>query len=241
MGASLGFVSDTHFEVNRSLSTNIRPTSDFLALCGDVGDPFELHYRELLIKASFNFEKTVYIAGNHEYHGSDSMEKTIDQLYDISHDLPNVEFLHRDVTEMNGYLVAGATLWTKRPDRASTSNATYHYNEDYNRRINKEHVKDLTFLEDIVSNPDYRKIILTHHIPSYRMCVPKYKNSPGRSLFYNDLEYLLNSRHNIRAWLCGHSHCKYTRLINGTPCCINAHGHSKEGAGDEINLQVIDI
>ena len=225
----LGYISDLHLERNTRIHPyDIVPNSDYLALCGDNGDPFKNHYRELLIYASMNFEHTVFIAGNHEYDGISNPAIVVDRLNEISHDLPNVEFLNRTATNIAGYTIIGATLWTNR-DKSLIS----PYDNRYIKKlwtanvINSMHRQDMDWLTHMIGNTPNKKIVLTHHVPTFQLRSSFYKEFPNQFMFYNNLDHLLNSD-DVYAWICGHSHCKNTKVINGTYCGINAYGVNRK-------------
>jgi hypothetical protein len=252
----LGYISDLHLERNHKTQPyDIAPTSDYLMLGGDNGDPFKDHYRELLIYASMNFEKTVFIAGNHEYDRVSDPTIVIDRLHEISHDLSNVEFLNRTATDIAGYTVLGVTLWTPRDKSYSSyssnnshsnnsSNNSHSNNSNSNNSsnssnssnminrsnrsnmINSMHYQDIDWLSHMLYTKK-KKIVLTHHIPTFRLRSPFYKHFPNQCMFYNKLDHLLNGD-DIYAWICGHSHCKYTKIINDTYCGINAYGVNRD-------------
>jgi hypothetical protein len=169
-------------------------------MCGNNGDPFHNHYRELLLFASMNFERTVFIAGNHEYDKVRNPETVIDRLRNISHDLPNVEFLNRDMTNIYGYTILGASLYE---DDCDTKNKMYN--------------QDVIWLRDMITCVSNKKIVLTNRLPRYR-----YGELLHKFNFYNNPDNVIYD--NIYAWLCGHSRGNTSTFINGVYYGINAVG-----------------
>ena len=239
---TLGYVSDLHLERNKTLKPRVPVVSDYLALCGDIGNPFQKSYEELLIFASLNYERTFVVSGNHEYDRHKTFEDVDSRIDKVCDGLLNVHFLNSRSMQLDGYKVLGTTLWTPRNIALIRNKGnTLTFNETLNMEINSAHQKQLKWLESqIEEDQDTPKIILTHHPPSYKMCVGKFANSPTSSLFYNNLDHLMTPVNNIRAWLCGHSHCVHGKDINGTYCAINAHGYKAMGeVGDKINVETI--
>jgi hypothetical protein len=234
---TLGYTSDIHLERNVDIDPVINSTTDYLAICGDIGDPFDRRYEDFIRRASDNFERIFFTAGNHEFDNMhnkkgvmskrDVFNKTLDRLYDIADGIANVEFLHRDISMIDDYNVLGAILWTERMDvvKSEKSNATYKYNVAYNNIINVEHKKDVNFIDSTLKNlalgkENKKTIVLTHHIPSFKMCPKRFMDFKSKSHFYNNLDHLFD--HNIHAWLCGHSHHIGAQFINGSYCGINS-------------------
>lgn len=244
---TLGYVSDIHLERNKKLKPRVPVHTDYLALCGDIGNPFHRSYEELLRFSSFNFDKTFLVSGNHEYdtidakERSNSFEKVDDRLRNICSKFNNVYFLNKDKATVEGHLVLGTTLWTPRNVAVSRNKSkTVHYNDVINRRINKIHLNQLEWLEkEIEKYKDISKIILTHHPPSYKMRSDKYSDSPANRLFYNNIDYLMNPANDIYAWLCGHSHCVYERIIGDTYVGINAYGYEIMNETDGLKVKAI--
>jgi len=239
---SLGYVSDLHLERNKTLKPRIPVTSDYLALCGDIGNPFQKSYKELLTFVSLNFEETFLVSGNHEYDAHKTIEEVDDKINNVCEHLPNVHFLNNSSVRLGGYKVLGTTLWTSRNIASITNKSgTYTFNQSLNRKINDVHQKQLEWLENqIMKDQDTPKIVLTHHPPSFKMCIDKFEDSPTKSLFYNNLDHLMAPHRNVYAWLCGHSHCVFSRQINYTYCAINAHGYKVLGeVGDKVHMESI--
>lgn len=177
----LGYISNLRLDKNDCIRPyDIEPHTDYLALCGDNGDPFKYHYRELLIYASMNFQHTVFIAGDREYDRVTDPTVVVDRLNEISHDLPNVEFLNRDTANIAGYTVIGATLWN---NGACNNNDGRMAKRKY--ITNGMNCRDVDWLTHIINATTAEKIVLTHNAPTF-------------------LSHQLNDT-NIYAWICGSS------------------------------------
>ena len=222
----LQYISDLHLERRKNI-IKIPVKGNYLALCGDIGNPNHSNYKQLLKYSSNEFEKTFIIAGNHEYNNKSitKMNFVNDQIDDIVSNFNNVFFLNNNYYKLNKYTILfGTTLWTK---------STNH----------KLHNKSINWLENnIVDNLNKNIIIISHHLPSYKLIVPKFRKLKYKYLFdryASNLEYIMEYP-NIKVWLCGHSHCQYNTFINGTYCAINALGHNKNINYDEL-IKIIYI
>lgn len=226
------YLSDLHLEY-KSIVPKIKPVGTYLALLGDIGNPYHCNYRDFLTQVSYKFEKVFVIPGNHEYWNHDNMDATINQIVKITSRFPNLYLLNNDSYQLDDITILGTTLWSeiglsnqsqynKRGDHA---NILYRDQKITVKDINKIHNKAVAWLEQEI--PKSKKtIVLTHHLPSYQLIIPKYRGVRYEMIhdrFASHLDYLIQP--SIVAWLSGHSHCRVDMKINGVFCSINAIGH----------------
>lgn len=230
IGLRLQYVSDIHLEYRNKIPI-IKPKTNYLALLGDIGYPNQPIYHEFLKYCSQNWDQVILLSGNHEYWAKhtniqdnnvlvkndyvnknthfeniDLMISNLVSKYDNIHFLNNASYL------LDNHLILGTTLWSKNPDHP---------------RILTEHRKSVNWLEDSIDKNSHQQIIvLTHHLPSYRLIIPKYQNHPNKHRYATNLDYLIKPP--ISAWLCGHSHCQFETKINNIYCGINAYNHFNE-------------
>ncbi|MCJ7636971.1 MAG: metallophosphoesterase [Nitrososphaeraceae archaeon] len=176
--------------------------SNNLALLGDIGHPDKKNYEEFLQYTSLNFERVFLIAGNHEYWNSGPNTNKI--ISEITSKFNNIEFLNNSQTHLDQYSILGTTLWS-------------------NAKIHKTHFdQSLLWLEKEITLSNEPTIVLTHHLPSFKLIVPQYwtkEYAYVRDRYASNLDYLMTDK--IKVWLCGHSHCTIEMKINNTLCCIN--------------------
>lgn len=134
----LYYVSDTHHELLKSKPServNIVPDSDinvinFLALCGDIGNPFNPNYLAFLQRHTDRFKHIFIISGNHEYY-SNQKQRTIAEtdakIAEIASQFANVSALQKSTFQIDDVLFIGCTLWTKVDATAE------HLMNDYTR------------------------------------------------------------------------------------------------------------
>lgn len=143
----LSYISDLHLErrigIPRFVS-NERIGNNTLALIGDIGDPYMTNYREflgknkrvcinsllvtintLIVQASYHFENTIVVLGNHEFLGvtnrltrrsnyMNHYKKTVEQARGVCNSVQNVIFLNNEETVIDGVRIAGSVLWTPK-------------------------------------------------------------------------------------------------------------------------------
>ena len=229
------FGSDLHTECNKSIL--IRPIADTLLLGGDIGNPFDPNYKNLLEMASNSFKSTYIVAGNHEYHYLKEwreMEEVEEEIQSICKKLGNVHFLQNSVKKLeSGINIFGATLWTYIPPHYSPGydnakickNGKNLTNNDINE-MNAHSIQCIKTELDRCNKSQEKLLVLTHHPPSFLMQDVKYKNTPNSMRFYNGLDHLFT--YPLVGWVCGHTHTKMIKKINGIQCAINAHGYAHE-------------
>lgn len=93
----------------------------------------------------------------------------------------------------------------------------------------------LSFLKDAVScSRARRKIVVTHHVPSFQMQCPKFADSQANGAFTVELEeYIKNS--GIDYWIFGHSHYNVDVKIGNTNCVSNQLGYVFHGEHESFN------
>ncbi len=205
----LQFLSDVHLEY-RHIIPVIKPMAKHLALLGDIGNPFQANYSSFIQQASQKFEKVFLISGNHEYLYNDI--KTTDQrISDVCNSFDNVYYLNNQNIQINDITIAGTTLWTHHHPLHSTA---------------------VKFIESMETN--HQRIILTHHLPSYQLILPKFRKYVNvYDQYASHLDHLIQKP--VAAWLCGHSHCTLDKYINGVYCGINATWKC------DLQVKVVDI
>ncbi len=133
----LYFVSDTHHEMIKdraSKSINIEPdlidssVKNYLALCGDIGNPFNPNYTEFIQRHTERFERIFVISGNHEYYSNQkqrTMIETDTKILEVVAQFPNVTFLQQSTFQIDDTLIIGCTLWTKVDENAELTMNDY--------------------------------------------------------------------------------------------------------------------
>jgi len=240
------------------LFKDIEP-NNYLIIAGDLCEirhKRELH--EFFNYTSKIFKHIIYIAGNHEYYKNnldDSIIREEIKEYD------NITFLQDDFIdfEEDKFVVYGTTLWTGSSndialdmhvrDNMMDYKCIYQKNPDITRPpfgtyripITRQQIISLhldmyykleEFLEDIAEDQHYKKIIVTHHLPSYNLISNEYINNACNSGYATDLDDKLKKL-DFDYWICGHTHKSKDyelELNNGKKAkfYINPYGYDKE-------------
>lgn len=220
----LQYMSDLHLERHKEFP-RVKPMAPNLALLGDIGHPHMQNYRDFLSYCSNSYERTFLLTGNHEYYGSSTphVHDVIDQLCDK---LGNVSFLQQRTTDSDGVTIAGCTLWSNISQDTVPALNDFRYISTMNGLLTHEeylnmHRRDVTWLRSVIMDIKKPLIILTHHLPSYRVIGERYVKYKRQDAFASHLDSMIKGPH-LRAWLCGHSHDNIDRIINDVYCGINS-------------------
>lgn len=214
---------------------------DILCLAGDIGYPELNSYFVFLAYCSSLYKYVFVIAGNHEYyktidHPLKTIQNTNKKIIEVSKQFRNVHFLSESSFYIPEYNlnVLGTTLWTggeiERDDM-------YGYN-DFNKiqgmsmpgQMERLHETSLLFLKDELQKHKHdgsKVLVLTHHLPSFQLIAPQYKDSGMNHLFATNLDNLFRD-YTIHHWICGHSHCPVQKTIENTKVWMNPVGYPGE-------------
>ena len=240
----LQYASDLHLEFpeNREfLKRNpLLPEGDVLLLAGDIV-PFAVmdKYSDFFTYISDTFKTTYWIPGNHEYYNSDISARTGTFNEKIKENL----FLVNNVSVIQENVKLDfSTLWTNISpgnqfeirQRLSDFHAI-----KYNRRglttdhYNFLHEQCLSFLFEEISKEGAekegaeKKVIVTHHIPTFMNYPEKYKGDSLNEAFAVEMhDDILKSKPDF--WIFGHHHCNTSDfLIGSTILTTNQLGYVK--------------
>lgn len=230
---SLQYISDIHLEYRQTFP-RIPIRGANLALLGDIGNPFKNNYTDFLSYASNNWNKVFLITGNHEYwQDKYNIDEVDNEINNIVTKFNNVTFLNNNKAELHNYTILGTTLWSKIQQIPKRIMGDDLYIKFQNRNVNFQdlnifHNNSVEWLEKNIKETTKPLIVLTHHLPSYKLIVDKYKVGyfeQYQDRFASNLDHLITNP--VKFWLCGHSHSTNEMKINGVFCAINAFGYSK--------------
>lgn len=236
---TVSIVSDLHLEVS-SCELNNDDKSDVLVLAGDIVPILALHqgkhrfyHREFFGNICDQWKHVIMVMGNHEHYGYD-MEHTKD-MFEALVDKDNFHILENEVLNVEGVNFLGCTLWTQIEDPsdeliikemmndywAITLEGKVLSVEDTNR-INYKSVGYITHATKDLENV----FVVTHHTPSFKSVHPRYESSVTlNKAFHNHLDYLIESRNNIKYWVHGHTHDPVDYMIGNTRVLCNPRGY----------------
>lgn len=233
------YASDLHLEFGdntKCLKENpLVSSADILVLSGDIGYLGDANYltHPFWDWVSANFRQVIIVPGNHElYKFFDINELHEGWTLEIR---PNVKVYYNSVIHLDEETdLIASTLWAYVPP--SEEYLTERCVSDFKRirngefrlsaqRFNKEHMKCRTFIQNALEESKAARIIVaTHHVPSFELMSPEFKNSSINGAFTVELgRFISDSR--IDCWIYGHSHRNIDKTIGNTRCVSNQLGY----------------
>lgn len=232
------YASDLHLEFADNwhyLKRNpLQVAGDVLVLAGDIGYLGDDNYSKhpFWDWASDNFRQVIACMGNHEFY----------KYYDIStlrdgfcmEIRPNVHSYYNSVVTIGEVDLIVSTLWSHidlkqacQTERGVSDFRRILFNGDLLTfaDFNREHKRCLAFVKKAVAESKAKhKIVVTHHVPSFKMLCPAHKDSPINGAFTVELgDYIAGS--GIDYWIYGHSHYNVAVQIGATQCVSNQLGY----------------
>lgn len=227
-GLSIQYVSDLHLEVNEE--PQIKPSAEYLALCGDIGNPFHRDFERFITKAVASYTKVFFVPGNHEYFFA-NMGATNLQLTMFSSEHNNFHVLNNSVVDLSdGLRVLGTTLWSNLDDIAAMSVSDFgniklspdiYISPKRHRELHRESVKFIEVETSRAKREGKELIVLTHHAP-HRAMLGDHITHPTSNAYATDLTRLFKPP--IVGWICGHTHQNVNAVVNDIRCVSNCYG-----------------
>lgn len=234
-------LSDLHLEHVDGQCDLPDAEADVVVLAGDIHS-----HAQGLTWAAQRFADTpiIYVAGNHEYHGS-QLSQLRGQLYDDARRW-GIHFLDNDGVIIDGVRFLGTTLWTDfalygddpEQDAQLTHELACRRMPDF--RIIEHppgeiftpeasqalHRKARTWLEAELAKPhDGSTVVVSHHAPLAACVPPQYRGNALSPAFASSLDDLMGR---MALWIHGHVHEPVDIDANGTRVIANPGGYPNE-------------
>jgi Icc-related predicted phosphoesterase len=244
-------ISDIHLDyfpnrVNKHNHDHIIPICEddrdsVLVLSGDLFSP--MTYAEgvdFLRGVSDRFKRIYVVPGNHDFYHMCVFEG--DQKWrGIMKELePYVKYLNNNYEVFEDVIFIGTTLWTNfnNGNKDIMHHAMYGISDYRYIYKGKElikpydildiHMKSVKFLDQrAFTEPTHlKKVVITHHAPSFKSVHPKYKKSELNHCFASDLDWLVEKM-NPQLWIHGHTHTSFDYNIGKTRVICNPYGYKR--------------
>lgn len=211
------YASDLHLEFSQNLKflkqSPIIPIADYLLLAGDILPIVMIErYREFFDYLADHFRAVYWVPGNHEYYHAD-IQASCGSFCEKIRD--NVFMLNDTALEIEGDQLIFSTLWSEISDAnapyISAGMADFRLISDAGKpfttgRYNQLHQNSRTFIAHALAKSDCeKKIVVSHHVPTFQYYPPEYLGSTLNEAFASDLEPLI-IENKPDFWIFGHHH-----------------------------------
>ncbi|WP_027994334.1 metallophosphoesterase [Simplicispira psychrophila] len=244
----IALLSDLHLSVH---PMDAPPTdADVMVLAGDLHRP-----AQAMAWARQFAQPTLFVAGNHEFYGSD-LSSTLAQLRTHAQD-SHVRVLERNAWQHGGVRFLGCTLWSdyrlfSSPEqREEGLRKAQEFVRDFSRiGVAPDFAERFTpaisqllfeqsvqWLDDRFAEPfDGPTVVITHFAPARGSVAAQFAGSPLNACFVSDLE-----AHILRwqpvLWLHGHVHDSFDYQVGATRIVANPRGYAPEGVAENKHFQ----
>jgi Icc-related predicted phosphoesterase len=270
----LQIVSDLHLEFNDNIVIN-NAGANILCLAGDICLAYHLYrhpdlgdgmpcntdngfkadqYRKFFNHVSKEFDRVLYIPGNHEYY-SGRWNDAVSWLRDALDPWPNIVVIDNAWLNIGKTRVIGTTLWTdlNRQDpltmmsmpslmndyRAITINRNGVYHKLRAIDTVTKHIESLELIKLGTETWNGNVVILGHHAPSNQSIHSRYKHEQiMNGAFCSNLDEYILSQEKIKLWIHGHVHNPFDYMIGDCRVVCNPHGYPREHNTFNPNLIV---
>ncbi|MFJ2689844.1 metallophosphoesterase [Pseudomonas sp. NPDC087336] len=251
----IALLSDVHLSVDALPFPAV--DADILILAGDISRP----------AAAIEWARAcpvpvLYVAGNHEFYGSDLIS-TYEQLHRLSQGTP-IRVLERTAHIHDGVRFLGCTLWSdyrlfdQAQARAQGIDMATRLIRDFSRiKVSPDFpdlftpaISQMLFLQTVAwlqdcfaTDPDIPTVVISHFAPTRLSISPAFADSPINASFVSDLRERIETWQPA-LWLHGHTHGSFDYRIGKTRVMCNARGYAKGGVNENAQFnvaQVIDL
>lgn len=198
---------------------------DIAVIVGDLSVVVNNLLQDNIKRLCNKFPEVVFVAGNHEYYHS-SLVRVDDILGDIESKTSNFTWLNNSRVVVDGIPFIGATLWFPA---SPTTFANERFLNDFNCILDAPHIYDryIDTVDFFESNMQENDIVVTHHMPTHKSVVPRYKASKLNCFFACDLDEMIKDK-KPKVWLHGHAHQSIDYMYHSTHIACNPFGYPGE-------------
>jgi predicted phosphohydrolase len=231
------YCSDLHLEFLENkkflIENPIIPNAEILVLAGDIVPFAHLDkHRDFIDYLSDHFEMVFWIPGNHEYYHSDIYDRISSFEEKIRN---NVILLNNKVKSVGETKLIFSTLWSyispQNRFEIQQSLSDFRLIKNGGKAFDTKAYTNL-FLENfnflktaIADEKSFKKVIVSHHVPTMVHYPSKYKGSILNQAFATELSGFIEENE-IDYWVYGHHHYNTEEFsIGNTKLLTNQLGY----------------
>lgn len=217
---------------------------DVLILAGDIVCARHLNkngylrdvYLRFFDNCSKNFEKVLYVMGNHEFYGYNYKSA----YNTIKENIPsNFYLMENDTVTIGDWNFIGFTFWTnfRNANPIEMLNAEMYMNDYKVIRVDSNYRKlraqdtlgfhraSIDYLFSQLNEYDKNVFVISHHAPSYQSISEEFKNANCNDSFCSQYDNLILNYNQIKYWVHGHVHSPFDYKIGDCRVICNPLGY----------------
>lgn len=237
------FASDIHSEYFKYVDI---PAVDIIppviVLAGDIGVADQTLDFLLSVAASFPHSDIVWIAGNHEFYGT-NIETQLDKFRRFSAAHPRIHFLENSRIELHGITFLGCTLWTDFSVLGNNEQIiclkNFHRLADFfyiytdagkfcAQDASDRFQQSYQWLDQQLASCDKKKTVVITHFPPCREARHGEIPEDYLAAYFQANAKSLIERHQPHCWIYGHNHWSDQFYLGGTLLVSNQLGYTRE-------------
>jgi len=239
----IALLSDIHLSVNPIPFPEV--AADIVVLAGDIARP-----ARAIEWARDCTAPTLYVAGNHEFYGSDLIS-TYEQLRRLTQGT-QIKVLERSEYVHQGVRFLGCTLWSdyrlfdKGLQRDQGIELATRLIRDFSHiRVSPDfpdlftpalsqliHLQTVAWLDECFRRDSTTPtVVISHFAPTRSSISANFADSPINASFVSDLEERIK-QWQPALWLHGHTHGSFDYRVGSTRVICNPRGYAKNGVNE---------
>lgn len=258
----LQIVSDLHTEFNGIESffevLGRKERGDVLVMAGDIANwKDRVATREILEFVQSEYAHTIWVAGNHEYYGSDPKAAVyhLEEVLRRGQGYPSVDVVYqpRVVTVGDEHFVCG-TGWypAANIEEGLGGDPEIGFFPEHGRLFQWSDFRRISFLNPWIyeqaaafaalvadrARPDVT--VISHMLPSQESVSKEYEDAATNAFFVHDLERVIATRQ-PKLWVHGHTHSSHDYHFGSTRVVCNPLGDNEGRSLDDYQALLIEI
>jgi Icc-related predicted phosphoesterase len=224
------------------------------------GDIIMIKYKErfwsFFKDISERFKEVILIDGNHSTYRY-NFKTGYRDLKEFLREFKNIHLLENEVFEIDDFAIFGAVMWTNFSNRdkfamdyavgAMSDFQVIEYNaEDGSNKMHwtpelsvLEHENTIKHMTEFFKKyKNKRKIVVTHHLPSFQSVSFEFHGSYLNPAFYSDLDKFIE-KNKPEVWIHGHTHVSFDYKIADTRILCNPRGYNNGAENPEFNPKLV--
>ena len=238
-----GFLTTPERQETMFLPHDPRDSESVLVLAGDICSKM-VPLVDFIKQVESRFIKVIYVPGNHEYYGSEMCHwnrvfRTLcrAELSNTYCAIGTVEYCTLggvDFIFCTGWADGGRTYQEEMCVASAISD--FRYITFDHRTFNVSdmqviHRWQMAELENRLNLSKNKTVVITHHLPSYSICHPRF-GTVHNGGFASDSDHVLEK---ANYWIHGHTHDTIDTVIGNTRVVANPAGYGRETGRTEFN------